>query len=256
MQGTLRVFVALQCWGYAAAHLHFGAKSAISRVLEKEFYLSAGDTALVDQGAAICLALICAPAAYARSPATSDRPVGSWPVVPPEVIRRFDPPDTPYGSGHRGVDLGGQAGQQVRAALPGQVSFAGVIAGKGVVVVNHGETRTTYEPVAASLEVGATVAAGQVIGSLQLPGSHCFPRACLHWGWLRGEIYLDPLLLVGVRRVRLLPLTGGVSVLGPRMGLLIDPPQPFGRHMRVELSGGQGRMPQQLLHGSQIRPTL
>lgn len=56
VQATLRVFVALQCWGYAAAHLHFGAKSALARVLEKEFYLSPADTALVDQGAAICLA--------------------------------------------------------------------------------------------------------------------------------------------------------------------------------------------------------
>ena len=57
MQATLRVFVALQCWGYAAAHLHFGAKSALARVLESEFYLSSGETALVDQGAAIILAV-------------------------------------------------------------------------------------------------------------------------------------------------------------------------------------------------------
>ncbi len=48
VQGTLRVFVALQCWGYAAAHLHFGARSAIARMLETEFFLSPGDTGLVD----------------------------------------------------------------------------------------------------------------------------------------------------------------------------------------------------------------
>ena len=35
---------------------------------------------------------------------------------------------------------------------------------------------------------------------------HCLPRACLHWGWLRGETYLDPLRLVGGGPVRLLPL--------------------------------------------------
>ena len=28
----------------------------------------------------------------------------SWPVVGP-VIRGFDPPDTPFGSGHRGIDI-------------------------------------------------------------------------------------------------------------------------------------------------------
>jgi hypothetical protein len=48
--------------------------------------------------------------------------------------------------------------------------------------------------------------AGAQIGSLQLAGSHCFPRACLHWGWIEGETYLDPLRLVGAGPVRLLPL--------------------------------------------------
>ncbi len=57
VQATLRVFVALQCWGYAAAHLHFGAKSAFARLLEKEFFVSVGDTGLLDQVAAIGLAL-------------------------------------------------------------------------------------------------------------------------------------------------------------------------------------------------------
>ncbi len=57
VQATLRVFVALQCWGYSAAHLHFGAKSALARVLEAEFYVSAAETVLVDRGAAIALAV-------------------------------------------------------------------------------------------------------------------------------------------------------------------------------------------------------
>ena len=57
VQGTLRVFVALQCWGYAAAHLHFGAKSAMARMLEREFYLPVGDTQLLDLVAAVALAL-------------------------------------------------------------------------------------------------------------------------------------------------------------------------------------------------------
>jgi len=57
VQGTSRVFVALQCWGYAAAHLHFGSRSAMARVLEREFFLPSGDTQLLDQGAAVALAL-------------------------------------------------------------------------------------------------------------------------------------------------------------------------------------------------------
>jgi len=57
VKATLRVFVALQCWGYAAAHLQFGVKSALARLLEKEFYLSATDTGMIDQMAAIGLAI-------------------------------------------------------------------------------------------------------------------------------------------------------------------------------------------------------
>jgi hypothetical protein len=33
----------------------------------------------------------------------------------------------------------------------------------------------------------------------------CPAAACLHWGLRRGEVYLDPMLLLGFR-VRLLPL--------------------------------------------------
>jgi murein DD-endopeptidase MepM/ murein hydrolase activator NlpD len=142
-----------------------------------------------------------------RAVAAQSDPVGVWPLVPePSVEHGFDPPDDPWGAGHRGVDLLGTVGQPVRAALPGRVSWAGVLAGRGVVVVDHGGTRTTYEPVDATVELGATVGAGDRIGRLVLAGSHCLPRACLHWGWLEGETYLDPLRLVGAGPVRLLPL--------------------------------------------------
>lgn len=134
-------------------------------------------------------------------------PAGVWPLDPrPEVVAAFDPPADPWGSGHRGVDLAGRVGQPVRAALAGTVTWAGPIAGKDVVVVSHGDTRTTYEPVAASVSLGDQVAAGDRIGTLEVPFSHCFPAACLHWGLLRGETYLDPLSLVGGGPVRLLPL--------------------------------------------------
>jgi len=132
-----------------------------------------------------------------------------WPLQPrPDVVSRFDPPESTWGPGHRGVDLAGRPGQPVRSALPGRISFIGTIAGRPVVTVSHGGTRTTYEPVGTSLARGTPVRAGQVIGSLAVVGSHCFPAACLHWGWLRGETYLDPLRLVGGGPVRLLPLAG------------------------------------------------
>ncbi len=100
------------------------------------------------------------PVAASDGPQGSD-PVGEWPLRPePEVVADFDPPDSTYGSGHRGVDLGGAAGQQVRTALAGTVSYAGPLAGTGVVVVGHGDTRTTYQPVLASVTVGDVVERG------------------------------------------------------------------------------------------------
>jgi murein DD-endopeptidase MepM/ murein hydrolase activator NlpD len=146
----------------------------------------------------------CVPAA------NGDEPPGVWPLEPrPEVVRGFDPPEVRWGSGHRGVDLSGRVGQPVRAALPGTVSFAGRVAGRGVVVVDHGATRTTYQPVTASVRRGAVVSRGQVIGTLAWFGTHCLPAACLHWGLRAGETYLDPLQLVGgPLPVRLLPLSG------------------------------------------------
>lgn len=160
--------------------------------------------------APVVLSLLCglglaSPAAALGEPGTD--PVGVWPLQPtPEVVAGFDPPDSPYGSGHRGVDLAGSAGQVVHTALAGRVSYVGSIAGRGVVVVDHGATRTTYEPVTATVALGSPVARGDPIGRLQLGGSHCFPRACLHWGWIEGETYLDPLRLVGYGPIRLLPL--------------------------------------------------
>lgn len=148
-------------------------------------------------------------------PGASELPRGVWPLDPrPDVVRRFDPPENPYGSGHRGVDLLGRPGQRVRVALGGTVAFAGSLAGKGVVSVRHGALRTTYEPVTATVHAGDQVARGSVIGVLQVGPSHCRPRHCLHWGLIRGETYLDPLLLVGAGPVRLLPLSGGASAEG------------------------------------------
>jgi murein DD-endopeptidase MepM/ murein hydrolase activator NlpD len=97
----------------------------------------------------------------------------------------------------------------VHAAGPGVVSFAGRVAGTGVVSIRHaGGLVTTYQPVQASVAAGERVAAGAVIGRLVEAGSHCLSGACLHWGLRRGTDYLDPLLLVAGFTVRLVPLDG------------------------------------------------
>jgi murein DD-endopeptidase MepM/ murein hydrolase activator NlpD len=181
--------------------------------------------------ALVALAAFLAPPAAARRPAPAS---GVWPLQPrPPVVTGFDPPATRYGRGHRGVDLLGHVGEAVHTSLGGRVSFAGSLAGRGVVVVDHGSTRTTYQPVAAAVHVGDQVARGEVIGRLLLVGSHCFPRACLHWGLIEGrDHYLDPLVLVGAVPVRLLPLDGASSAFGGGSLLgapLLDAPLLAGR---------------------------
>lgn len=121
-----------------------------------------------------------------------------WPVgTRPAVVRGWEPPATVYGRGHRGVDLAAAAGAPVRAVAAGRVSFAGRVAGRGVVSVELTGTglRTTYEPVTPSVRKGDEVTAGEVVGSVEATAGHC-AGGCLHWGLLRGDTYLDPLSLL------------------------------------------------------------
>ncbi len=137
----------------------------------------------------------------------AQEPAWVWPLdEPPKVSRPFAPPASRYGSGHRGADLPGEVGAVVVAAGPGRVSYAGLLAGRGVVVVVHGDLRTTYEPVTASVPVGSSVEAGTPIGQLEPTHAGCPATACLHWGLRRGEDYLDPVRLVDRGPARLLPL--------------------------------------------------
>ena len=157
---------------------------------------------------ALVVALLCA--ALGCAPAVAGATVPRWlpPLAGPlHVLRGFDPPAHRWLAGHRGVDLAGRAGMAVRAAGGGVVRFAGPVAGVLVVGVRHpGGLETTYEPVRPSVRRGQPVRAGQLLGQLVLPGGHCRPAACLHWGLRRGEAYLDPLGLLGRAAVRLLPL--------------------------------------------------
>jgi murein DD-endopeptidase MepM/ murein hydrolase activator NlpD len=82
-----------------------------------------------------------------------------------------------------------------------------MVAGRPVVSVDHaGGLRTTYEPVDPSVGAGQAVARGSPLGSLLAGHAGCPAAACLHWGLRHGEDYLDPLALLTVPRVRLLPL--------------------------------------------------
>jgi murein DD-endopeptidase MepM/ murein hydrolase activator NlpD len=158
------------------------------------------------------LPALLAPAAATAEPArppSSPGPALLWVVpLPGDLVltRPFEAPPHPYGRGHRGVDLRGFPGLPVLAAGDGVVAFAGMVAGRPLLSVDHaGGLRTTYEPVDPSVGAGQHVARGSPIGTLAIGHAGCPVEACLHWGLRRSETYLDPLMLVRPPRVRLLP---------------------------------------------------
>ena len=143
------------------------------------------------------LLLVAALLAVAAPAWAEDGSHWTWPLDDRTVARDLDLPESRYGAGHRGIDLAGSPGETVRAVAPGTVSFAGTVAGVGVVTVSHGAERSTYQPVHdLSVAVGDAVDRGQALGRLEPAGSHC-ATACLHLGRVRGDDYLDPLERLG-----------------------------------------------------------
>lgn len=153
----------------------------------------------------------------AGAPITSDAVVATGAWVPPldrtldglGVLAPFDPPAQDWLPGHRGVDLAASPGEAVRAPYAGVVTFAGPVAGRGVVVILHDDgLRTSLEPVTGDARPGDRVAPGDVVGTTEVPGSdgatasqhggHC-AATCVHWGVRRGDRYVDPLALLGGR---------------------------------------------------------
>ncbi|WP_144857223.1 M23 family metallopeptidase [Marihabitans asiaticum] len=130
-----------------------------------------------------------------------------WPLRPrPEVAAAFDAPSSRWGPGHRGLDLVGSNGAEVRAVADGVVSHRGRVAGRPTISVTHASgLRSTYEPVTSELRTGERVERGEVIGELVEGPDHCAEATCLHLGALRGRDYLDPFPLFGSPRVILLP---------------------------------------------------
>ena len=134
----------------------------------------------------------------------SGLPGGNW-VAPLEsglagVLQGFERPVDRFGSGHRGVDLPAQPGQQVRSIGSGVVTFIGEVAGTPSVTIEHQRVRSSYLPVRAQVSIGDRVQAGTSIGTVATP-AHC-PTTCLHLGVRRpawdsrdaeSDPYLDPI---------------------------------------------------------------
>jgi murein DD-endopeptidase MepM/ murein hydrolase activator NlpD len=128
-----------------------------------------------------------------------------WPVDGPHaVIRPFVAPPSPYGRGHRGVDLLAPDGGVVRAPAGGVVHFSGFVVDRPVISIQHDDgVLSSFEPVESDLARGDRVRAGDVVGTL-VPG-HC-DGACVHVGARILGQYVSPLrFLGGIPRSVLLP---------------------------------------------------
>ncbi len=143
---------------------------------------------------------------------TADPAYGTydWPVHGP-VIRPFEPPEGPYGAGHRGIDIAVPPGTPVRAAAEGVVAFAGLVAGERFVSIDHPDgVRTTYSWLEGiEVAAGVPVARGQILGRSG-QGHPGIEPPHLHFGARFAGSYIDPMLLLrrdgAVGLIRLAPL--------------------------------------------------
>lgn len=117
----------------------------------------------------------------------------TWPVTGP-ILRAFDPPDDPYGSGHRGIDIGVAVGTAIRAPAAGVVSFAGKVGGQLFLTIAHvGALQSTASWLTDVLvRKGDAVKAGQLVAHTGW-GHAAEPLPQLHFSVRLDGVYVDPL---------------------------------------------------------------
>lgn len=135
------------------------------------------------------------------------------PPVTAPIADVFRAPACQWCPGNRGLEYAVAAGEVVRAAAAGTVTFSGNVAGSFYLVIQHADgLRATYGRLAGSrLAAGDTVPAGAVVG---------VSAGGLYFGLRRGDQdgqYVDPAPLLGrlVERWRLVPTDGSPARAAP-----------------------------------------
>jgi murein DD-endopeptidase MepM/ murein hydrolase activator NlpD len=154
---------------------------------------------------ALALSLAVVPGGVAQAAGT-----WTWPVTS-VVIHGFEPPSSPFGPGHRGIDIATPAGTPVLAADAGTVTFAGKVGGHMFVTIDHGGgLESTYSWLSQiTVAKNDVVGSGQVIAQSGAGHPGVVPEH-LHFGARLNDVYVDPLdyLAPGdvVDLIRLAPL--------------------------------------------------
>ncbi len=142
--------------------------------------------------ALLLTALLLLAAGSGAEPATA---AGTWPwPVAGPVLRGFDPPQSTYGAGHRGIDIGAPVGTRITAPADGMVTFAGKVGGNLFLTIGHGGgLSSTYSWITSLLvHKGDAVVVGQPVARTGSghPGD-LVPS--LHLGVKLNGAYVDPL---------------------------------------------------------------
>lgn len=156
-------------------------------------------TAAASSAPSLAAARLAPPAARWSSGANPFDPAYhtySWPLIG-RIINGYRAPGSPYGRGHRGIDIAAPVGTAVKASAPGVVAFAGSVAGALWVSIDHPDgVRTSYGYLSSTVVAkGDLVTRGQVIAASGLghPGA---PIPHMHFGARFGGAYIDPMLLL------------------------------------------------------------
>ena len=128
-------------------------------------------------------------------------------ALPGPVVRPFVAPECARCAGHRGVTVSVPRGRPVASPFAGAVRFAGTVARRPFLVIDTGAGLLTIgDLVSVRVSVGDTVSPGQALGE---------SGGMVYVGVRRGGVPVDPRVLFGGSRARLVPPPSSFCPVGP-----------------------------------------
>ncbi len=149
----------------------------------------------------------------------------TWPSSGSVLVPFSFDPDHPYAAGqHRGVDLGGAAGETILAPAAGTVTFAGTVPGSGksvTILTPDGWSVTLTQLGSIAVAKGAAVAEGDGVGTIGPSGDVESSGPYVQLGVRHADQdqgYVDPLTLLPARAPDPSPApTGGGTSSAPAL---------------------------------------
>ncbi len=130
----------------------------------------------------------------------------TWPVDGPVLLEFSFDPTHPYAAGqHRGIDVGGEAGEVVAAPAGGVVTFAGTVPGSGksvTILTSDAWSVTLTQLGTIAVTKGATVAEGDGVGTIGPSGDAEVSGSYVQLGVRHADQdqgYVDPESLLPAR---------------------------------------------------------